>query len=108
MVFVGPLRNRTMGFQATVNNHRGAVQAFRNYVGFRECLVGIPASLGGVFLIVGVRAAFFFVIWSLANGCYNRLRHALTLEVLERILIDLKADPMLVKILDELCVRHLI
>ena len=95
MIFVGPLRNRTVRFEATVNDHRRAVETFRDNLGFGESLVGISPGLCRSFLIVGVAAALHCVIWGLADGVENGVGGAIAFHVIQEVIVDFEADAVL-------------
>src|SRR3984885_7546230 len=108
MVFVGPLRDRTVRFEATVNDHRSTVKTFPDDVGFGERFVGIPVGLCRSSLIGGMTAAGRRVIWSLPDGGEDCLGSALALHVVHKVILNFETDAVLLKILRDLSVRHLV
>src|SRR5580693_2178004 len=108
MIFVGPLGDRAVRFETTMNDYRSTVESLRDDLGLGERFVGISAGLCRSFLKGGMAAARRLVIRSAADSCENTLGGALALHVVYKVIVDLKGNAVLLKILNQLRVGHLV
>src|SRR5580693_7694712 len=108
MIFVGPLGDRAVRFETTMNDYRSTVESLRDDLGLGERFVGISAGLCRSFLIGGMAAACRLVVGSAADRCQNRLGRILAFHVGYKVIVDFEADSVVVKILNHLRVGHLV
>ncbi len=109
MIGVGPLGDGTVALQAAMRNYRNAIEAFRNYFGLGESLVGIAQSLRRGLLIVRFRPARpFGMDGRCPNGVQHGVRGAIRFEAFERVFTGLCRDPVLLNLADHLLAGHLV